>query len=95
MLGGDSTVLAYQPLMAIGDLKLFVQKRLGPVPEKQRILYKEQELKVGIRLLVLSVNRKNDTKLIPNTLCEKNFKAIQYITVCLWQAGFNTTRRFT
>lgn len=49
MLGGDSTVVAYQPLMAIRELKLSVQKRLGPVPDKQRILYKEQELKVGIR----------------------------------------------
>ncbi|XP_029193251.2 uncharacterized protein LOC114959410 [Acropora millepora] len=48
MLGGDSTVLAYEPLMAIGDLKLFVQKQLGPVPEKQRILYKEQELKTNL-----------------------------------------------
>lgn len=48
MLGGDSTVLAYQPFMAIRDLKIFVQQRLGPVPDKQRILYKEQELKVGI-----------------------------------------------
>ena len=49
MLGGDSTVLAYTPLMAIQALKIFVQKRLGPIPDKQRILYKEQELKVGIR----------------------------------------------
>ena len=76
MLGGDSTVVAYQPLMAIQELKLSVQKRLGPVPDKQRILYKEQELKVGIRLLLFSVNHKNDTKLIPNTTCEKNFKGI-------------------
>jgi len=45
MLGGDSTVVAYQPFMAILDLKIFVQQRLGPVPDKQRILYKEQELK--------------------------------------------------
>ena len=49
MLGGDSTVLPYTPFMAIRDMKNFVQKRLGPVPDKQRILYKEQELKVGLR----------------------------------------------
>lgn len=48
MLGGDSTVVAYKPLMAIRELKLSVQKRLGPVPDKQRILYKEQELKTQL-----------------------------------------------
>ena len=47
MLGGDSTVLEYQPFMTIQQLKIFVQNRLGPVPRKQRLLYKEQELKVG------------------------------------------------
>ena len=47
MLGGDSTVVQYQPFMTIQNLKTFVQTRLGPVPDKQRLLYKEQELKVG------------------------------------------------
>ena len=49
MLGGDSTVVAYQPYMTIQDLKNFVQIRLGPVPNKQRLLYKEQELNVCIK----------------------------------------------
>ena len=46
MLGGDSTVVAYRPGMTIQELKNFVQSRLGPTPHKQRLLYKEQELKV-------------------------------------------------
>ena len=48
MLGGDSTVVEYKPYMAIQDLKNFVQIRLGPAPQKQRLLYNEQELKVRI-----------------------------------------------
>ena len=47
MLGGDSTVVEYQPFKTIQALKAFVQNRLGPDPQKQRLLYKEQELKVG------------------------------------------------
>lgn len=47
MLGGDSTVLEYQPNISILALKAFIQSRLGPEPDKQRLLYKEQELKVG------------------------------------------------
>ena len=47
MLGGDSTVVEYQPNMSILALKAFIQSRLGPEPDKQRLLYKEQELKVG------------------------------------------------
>ena len=46
MLGGDSTVMAYHPFLTIHDLKNYVQVRLGPAPQKQRLLYKEQELKV-------------------------------------------------
>ena len=46
MLGGDSTVLEYQPHLTILSLKDFVKRRLGPDPDKQRLLYKEQELKV-------------------------------------------------
>lgn len=49
MLGGDSTVVEYKPSMTIQDLKNFVQIRLGPAPQKQRLLYKEQELKVRTR----------------------------------------------
>ncbi|KAJ7381006.1 hypothetical protein OS493_004601 [Desmophyllum pertusum] len=45
MLGGDCTVLQYRPGMTVKDLKLLVEKRLGPLPEKQRLLYKDQELK--------------------------------------------------
>jgi len=45
MLGGDSTVVQYQPSMTIQALKSFVQNRLGPAPQKQRLLYKDQELK--------------------------------------------------
>ena len=48
MLGGDSTVLEYQPDLTILSLKDFVKRRLGPDPDKQRLLYKEQELKVGV-----------------------------------------------
>ena len=47
MLGGDSTVVEYQPNMSILTLKAFIKSRLGPEPDKQRLLYKEQELKVG------------------------------------------------
>ena len=47
MLGGDSTVVPYSPLMTIQELKTYVQTKLGPAPEKQRLLFKEQELKVG------------------------------------------------
>lgn len=47
MLGGDSTVVEYQPNMSILELKAFIKSRLGPEPDKQRLLYKEQELKVG------------------------------------------------
>ena len=46
MLGGDSTVVHYSPGMTIQELKNFVQTRLGPAPQKQRLLYKEKELKV-------------------------------------------------
>lgn len=46
MLGGDSTVVAYRPGMTIQELKNFVHTRLGPAPQKQRLLYKEKELKV-------------------------------------------------
>lgn len=46
MLGGDSTVVEYQPAMEILSLKDFVKRRLGPDPDKQRLLYKEQELTV-------------------------------------------------
>ena len=62
MLGGDSTVVQYQPFMTVQDLKSFVQTRLGPAPQKQRLLYKEQELKVRgkmqvLRFLLRLVNR--------------------------------------
>lgn len=55
MLGGDSTVVAYKPGMTIQDLKKFVQNRLGPAPLKQRLLYKEKELKtdLGTKLATL------------------------------------------
>ena len=46
MLGGDSTVVEYQPYLTIQDLKSYVKSRLGPAPQKQRQLYKEQEHKV-------------------------------------------------
>jgi len=49
MLGGDSTVVLYQPFMKIQALKSFVEHRLGPPPQRQRLLYKEQELKVGTK----------------------------------------------
>jgi len=45
MLGGDSTVFEYQPGMTVKDLKLLVKERLGTSPEKQRLLFKDQELK--------------------------------------------------
>lgn len=47
MLGGDSTVFEYQPNMTVKHLKLKVKERLGTSPEKQRLLYKDQELKVS------------------------------------------------
>lgn len=46
MLGGDSTVVEYQPNMSILALKAFIKSRLGPEPDKQRLLYEEEELKV-------------------------------------------------
>lgn len=49
MLGGDSTVLEYKPDMTVQELKLVVKERLGHLPEKQRLLYKDQELKVRKR----------------------------------------------
>jgi len=48
MLGGDSTVVLYQPFMKIQALKSFVEHRLGPPPQRQRLLYKEQELKTHL-----------------------------------------------
>lgn len=45
MLGGDSTVVPFRPSMTIQDLKNSVQIRLGPAPQKQRLLFKEKELK--------------------------------------------------
>ncbi|CAH3186653.1 unnamed protein product [Porites lobata] len=45
MLGGDSTVVEYQPNMSILALKAFIKSRLGPEPDKQRLLYEEEELK--------------------------------------------------
>lgn len=48
MLGGESTVLEYRPDMTVYEVKNCVKERLGPAPEKQRLLYKEQELKVII-----------------------------------------------
>ena len=53
MLGGDSTVVEYKPSMTVHYLKSFVQIRLGPAPQKQRLLYKEQELKVRMKLSAL------------------------------------------
>lgn len=55
MLGGDSTVVAFRPSMTIQDLKNFVQTRLGPAPQKQRLLYKENELEThsGTKLATL------------------------------------------
>lgn len=47
MLGGDSTVLQYRPDMLVKDLKLFVKQRLGTLPEKQRLMYVDKELKVS------------------------------------------------
>ena len=49
MLGGDSTVLQYRPDMLVKDLKLFVEQRLGTLREKQRLMYKDKELKVSHR----------------------------------------------
>ena len=46
MLGGDSTVVKYKPQMTIQALKSFIQSRLGPPPQKQRLLCNEKELKV-------------------------------------------------
>ncbi|PFX18305.1 uncharacterized protein LOC111339739 [Stylophora pistillata] len=55
MLGGDCTVLQYHPDMTVRDLKISVGKRLGYLPEKQRLLYKDMELKscANSRLLTL------------------------------------------
>ena len=48
MLGGESTVILYNPFSSIQNLKRTIQTKLGPHPDKQRLLYKEQELKVII-----------------------------------------------
>ena len=86
MLGGDSTVLEYQPHLTILSLKDFVKRRLGPDPDKQRLLYKEQELKVmnpraGLLHMWMSTPR------IP---------AIAYESTCtiLWPPGRNTFRHY-
>lgn len=46
MLGGESTVISYNPFMPVKQVKSLVQSKLGPQPDKQRLLYGEQELKV-------------------------------------------------
>lgn len=45
MLGGDCTVLQYRPDLTVRDLKIHVENRLGYLPEKQRLLYHDKELK--------------------------------------------------
>ena len=47
MLGGDSTVFEYRPSMTVKHLKHLVKERLGTSPDKQRLLYKDHELKVS------------------------------------------------
>ena len=95
MLGGDSTVLEYQPHLTILSLKDFVKRRLGPDPDKQRLLYKEQELKVmNPRAGLLNI------RTIPHMwMSTLRIPAIAYVSTCtiLWPPGINifrtTTRR--
>ena len=54
MLGGEKTILPYEPSMSIQSIKLQVKTKLGPPPEKQRLLYGQQELKVNISGMVES-----------------------------------------
>lgn len=48
MLGGECTALEYRSDMTVYALKNLVKERLGPPQEKQRLLYKERELKVTL-----------------------------------------------
>lgn len=48
MLGGECAVLPFTPAMTVTQLKNTIEKKLGPVPEKQRLMYKEKELQVGL-----------------------------------------------
>ena len=88
MLGGDSTVLEYQPHLTILSLKDFVKRRLGPDPDKQRLLYKEQELKVMNPRAGL-INIRTIPHMWMSTL---RIPAIAYVSTCtiLWPPGINT-----
>ena len=46
MLGGECAVLPFTAAMTVGQLKDAIKKKLGPEPEKQRLMYKDKELKV-------------------------------------------------
>jgi hypothetical protein len=46
MMGGETTVIPYNACMTIADLKIKIKQCFDAEPQKQRLLYKEKELKV-------------------------------------------------
>ena len=56
MLQGQCTVLAYRPDETICAVKKVLEERLGVSPDKQRLLYQGQELKVS-ELILISYGR--------------------------------------
>ena len=46
MLGGECAVLPFNAAVTVGKLKDAIKKKLGPEPEKQRLMYKDKELQV-------------------------------------------------
>lgn len=56
MLQGECTVLEYRPDETICTVKKVLEERLGVSPDKQRLLYQGQELKVS-ELILISYGR--------------------------------------
>jgi hypothetical protein len=46
VMGGETAIIPYQGNMTVLSLKYKIQERFGIEPQKQRLLYKEKELKV-------------------------------------------------
>ena len=56
MLQGECTVLEYRPDETICAVKKVLEERFGVSPDKQRLLYQGQELKVS-ELILISYGR--------------------------------------
>lgn len=59
MLGGDSTVLEYNPNMTIQELKIYIQEKLGPIPDKQRLIYKGKEIRMNKNTILATLQDYN------------------------------------